>query len=182
MARNIEADCVIFASGFEATSALERRWGIDRIEGRGGKSLYDHWRNGPRTFHGAMAHGFPNQFYIGYIQGGINASVTEHFGRQGEHAAYIIAEALRRGAQVVEPSAEAAEAYTEHFLATQITTDAFLNLCPPSYFSNEGAASHAWSLFRQWGNGWDDFLRVLARMARGGRRWTGWNCANGDGE
>ncbi|WP_340589061.1 NAD(P)/FAD-dependent oxidoreductase [Erythrobacter alti] len=156
-----EADCIIFASGFEVTSALERRWGIDRIEGRNGVSLYDFWSEGPRTFHGAMAHGFPNQFYVGYIQGGINASVTEHFGRQGEHAAYIIARALDRNATVVEPTKEAAESYTEHFLATQVTTDEFLNICPPSYFSNEGANSHAWNLFRQWGNGWDDFVRFL---------------------
>lgn len=159
--KEYEADCVIFASGFEVTSALERRWGIDRIEGRGGKSLYDFWSDGPRTFHGVMANGFPNQFYIGYIQGGINASVTEQFGRQGEHAAFIIAETLKRGAVVAEPTKDAAEAYTEHYLATQQTTDDFLNVCPPSYFSNEGASSHAWNLFRQWHAGWDDFMRFL---------------------
>src|ERR1019366_7772756 len=72
-----EVDCMIFASGFEVTSELERRWGIDQIRGRGGVSIYDHWRGGPLTMHGTMTHGFPNQFYIGYIQGGVNASVTE---------------------------------------------------------------------------------------------------------
>jgi cyclohexanone monooxygenase len=163
-----EADCVIFASGFEVTSALERRWGIERIEGRDGQSLYDFWNEGPRTFHGVMAHGFPNQFYIGYIQGGINASVTEQFGRQGEHAAYVIAETLKRDAVVAEPSKEAAEGYTEHFLATQQTTDDFLNACPPSYFSNEGAESHAWNLFRQWEGGWDDFMRFLREWREDG--------------
>lgn len=163
-----EADCIIFASGFEVTSALEKRWGIDRVEGRGGRSLYDFWSEGPRTFHGAMAHGFPNQFYIGYIQGGINASVTEQFGRQGEHAAYIIAETLRRGAVVAEPTEEAAEAYTEHFLATQQTTDDFLNVCPPSYFSNDGAKSHAWNLFRQWHEGWEGFMRFLREWREAG--------------
>jgi cation diffusion facilitator CzcD-associated flavoprotein CzcO len=165
----IAADCIIFASGFEVTSALERRWGVDRIEGRNGRSLYDVWNNGPRTFQGVMAHGFPNQFYIGYIQGAINASVTEQFGRQGEHAAYIIAETLERGATTAEPSEAAAEAYTTHFLATQRTTDDFLNVCPPSYFSNEGASSHAWNLFRQWAGGWDDFMRLLAEWRQCGR-------------
>lgn len=163
------ADCIIFASGFEVTSALERRWGVDRIEGREGRSLYDFWSNGPRTFQGVMAHGFPNQFYIGYIQGAINASVTEQFGRQGEHAAYIIAETLKRGATTAEPSEAAAEAYTTHFLATQRTTDDFLNVCPPSYFSNEGASSHAWNLFRQWAGGWDDFMRLLAEWRQNGQ-------------
>ncbi|MXO89954.1 flavin-containing monooxygenase [Pontixanthobacter aquaemixtae] len=157
-----EADCIIFASGFEVTSALERRWGIDRIEGREGKSLYDHWRNGPQTLHGTMTHGFPNQFYIGYIQGGLNASVTEQFGRQGEHIAYVIAEALEKGAVAVEPTEEAMRSYTDHFKATQISNDDLLNICPPSYFSNEGADTHEWGLFRQWGGGWHDFTKMLA--------------------
>ena len=43
-----EVDCMIFASGFEVTSDLDRRWGIDVIEGRDGRSIYDHWRDGPR--------------------------------------------------------------------------------------------------------------------------------------
>ena len=159
--REYDADCIIFASGFEVTSALERRWGIDRIEGRDGRSLYEHWSKGPQTLHGTMTHGFPNQFYIGYIQGGLNATVTEQFGRQGEHSAYIIAETLKRGAEAVEPTKEAMDSYTSHFKATQISNDDFLNICPPSYFSNEGASSHDWGLFRQWGGGWEDFLRML---------------------
>ena len=44
-----------------------------------------------------MTHGFPNQFFIGYIQGGLNATITEQFGKQGHHIAYIISEALKRG-------------------------------------------------------------------------------------
>ena len=65
-----EVDCMIFASGYEVTSDLDRRWGIDAIEGRAGLSIYDHWAEGYRTLHGMMTHGFPNQFYTGFIQGG----------------------------------------------------------------------------------------------------------------
>src|SRR3546814_7299580 len=46
-------DALICASGFEVTSDLDRRWGIQVIEGRDGVSLYDHWRDGYRTLHGA---------------------------------------------------------------------------------------------------------------------------------
>ncbi|MED5547599.1 MAG: NAD(P)/FAD-dependent oxidoreductase [Pseudomonadota bacterium] len=161
-------DCVIFASGFEVTSDLERRWGIAKIEGTEGRSLYDHWREGPLTLHGTMTHGFPNQFYIGYIQGGLNASVTEQFGRQGEHIAWIIGEALRRGAERVEPTKEAMEDYVAHFEATTIDQSDFLNSCPPSYFNNEGAKEHKWGLFRPWGAGWDDFLRFLSDWREAG--------------
>src|SRR3546814_9926090 len=75
-------DALICASGFEVTSDLDRRWGIQVIEGRDGVSLYDHWRDGYRTLHGAMTHGFPNQFFTGYLQGGFNATTTEQFSRQ----------------------------------------------------------------------------------------------------
>ena len=57
-------DCVIFASGFEVSSDLDRRWGIDAVEGRDGVSIYDHWARGPRTLHGIMAHTYPNQLPI----------------------------------------------------------------------------------------------------------------------
>jgi cation diffusion facilitator CzcD-associated flavoprotein CzcO len=160
--REYSCDCVIFASGFEVTSDIERRWGIDRIEGQGGRSLYDFWRKGPLTLHGTMTHGFPGLFFIGYIQGGLNASVTEQFGRQGEHIAWIVSEALRRGADRVEVTKEAMDQYVAHFEATTIDQSDFLNACPPSYFNNDGAKEHGWGLFRPWGAGWHDFLRFLA--------------------
>src|SRR3546814_11643720 len=95
-----------FASGVEVNSERERRWGMEAVEGRSGLSIYRHWSEGPKTWHGTMTHGFPNQFYIGYIRGGLNASVTEQFGEQGRHIAYIISEALKRGVKSVEPSQE----------------------------------------------------------------------------
>ncbi len=155
-------DCMIFASGFEVTSDLERRWGIDRVEGRGGKSIYDHWRKGPVTLHGTMTHGFPNQYYIGYIQGGLNASVTEQFGRQGEHIAHIISEALKRGVAEVEPSRAAQEDYVRTFNELQVDISDYVNSCPPGYFNNEGDPDTPWALFRSWGPGWDAFMTMLA--------------------
>ena len=69
--------------------------------------IYDHWADGYQTLHGMMTHGFPNQFFTGFIQGGFNATTTEQFSRQGYHIAYIINEALKRGVTMVEPSQEA---------------------------------------------------------------------------
>ena len=39
-----EVDCVIFASGFEISTEISRRYAMDAIEGRDGVSLFDHWR------------------------------------------------------------------------------------------------------------------------------------------
>lgn len=156
-----EVDCMIFASGFEVTSDLERRWGIKTVEGRGGLSIYQHWADGPKTLHGTMTHGFPNQFYIGYIQGGLNASVTEQFGKQGYHISYIVSEALKRGARVVEPSKQAQDDYVRTFEELEVDLSEFQRQCPPSYFNNEGQDKPRWALFRGYGPGWDAFQRLL---------------------
>ncbi len=55
----------MFARGFEITTDLRRRFGFDPITGRDCLSLYDHWADGYRTFHGMMSHGFPNQLFTG---------------------------------------------------------------------------------------------------------------------
>ena len=80
----------------------------------------------------------------------------------------MISETLNRGGSVVEPTKEATDSYSAHFEANQIDNAEFLNVCPPSYFSNEGASSHKWGLFRQWGGGWHDFMRVLREWREAG--------------
>jgi cation diffusion facilitator CzcD-associated flavoprotein CzcO len=155
-------DCIIFASGFEVSSDLDRRWGIGVVEGRDGKSLYRHWAEGPQTLHGVMTHGFPNQFFTGYIQGGLNASVTEQCSRQGQHIAYVISETLKRGAKSVEPSQEAQDAYVRHYNEVQIDSTQFQRECTPSYFTNEGQVKAPWLLFRSYGPGWTAFQQLLA--------------------
>ena len=82
-----EVDCIIYASGFEITTELKRRFGIDVIEGRDGLSLYDHWADGFRTLHGMTTHGFPNQFFTGFTQAGVSANTTAMFEQQGSHIA-----------------------------------------------------------------------------------------------
>jgi cation diffusion facilitator CzcD-associated flavoprotein CzcO len=157
-----EVDCLIFASGFEVTSDLERRWGIPVIEGKDGLSIYRHWKNGPESLHGIMTHGFPNMFFTGYIQGGLNSSTTEQFSRQVEHVAYIVSETLRRGARSVEPSQEAQDAYVKHFHEIEVDTSALIRECTPSYYSNDGDEKPAWVLLRGYGHGWDAFMKLLA--------------------
>jgi cyclohexanone monooxygenase len=134
----IEVDCMIFASGFEVTSDLERRWGIPVIAGQNGQSLYDHWRDGPLTLHGTMTSGFPNQFFMGFIQGGVSANTTAMFEQQAKHIAYLIAEAQNRGATTVEPSQEAQDAWVHTVRELAIDNSAFELSCTPGYYNNEG--------------------------------------------
>jgi cyclohexanone monooxygenase len=161
-------DCMIFASGFEVTSDLERRWGIPIVEGKGGQSIYDHWRDGPSTFHGVMTDKFPNMFYTGFVQGATNSTTTEQFGRQCEHIAYIVAEARRLGAEAVEPTKAAVEAYVAHMRSNEIDLASFLGECTPSYFNNEGEARPKWALFRGYLPGWDNFMKMLREWRENG--------------
>lgn len=167
--KEYEIDCMIFASGFEVTSDLDRRWGIDTYEGRQGISIYDHWRYGYKTLHGLMTSNFPNQFFLGYYQGGVNGSTTEQYSRQGYHAAYIIQQALERGAVAVEPSEQAEAAYVEHIRETAVDLSEFLEQCPPSYYNNEGQKitdengekKFRYFLGEGYGPGWDAFEKLL---------------------
>ncbi|WP_439133566.1 flavin-containing monooxygenase [Pseudomaricurvus sp.] len=165
-----DIDCMIFASGFEVTSDLDRRWGIDTFEGRDGISIYDHWKYGYKTLHGTMTSNFPNQFFIGYYQGGVNATTTEQYGGQAAHSAYIIKEALARGYSAVEPSQEAEEAYVKHIRETAVDISEFQAQCPPSYYNNEGQKVKGEDgelkfrnfLGEPYGLGWDAFEKLLA--------------------
>ena len=89
-----EVDCVDLRERLRDLDRDQPRWGIDAIEGRDGLSLYDHWGTSYKTLHGMTSHGFPNQFFTGFTQGGVAANTTAMFEQQAEHIAYIICEAM----------------------------------------------------------------------------------------
>lgn len=158
-----EVDCVIFASGFEVSSELSRRWGIETVAGRGGLSIYDHWADGYKTLHGMTTHGFPNFFFIGFSQGGLSANITATFDQQGQHIAYIVNEALARGAKSVECSQHAQDEWLRVIRENALDTTAFQRECTPSYFNNEGEEKIRWYLGEPYGPGFyafDDLLRT----------------------
>ncbi len=133
-----EVDCVIFASGFEISTEISRRFAIDAIVGRDGVSLFDHWHDAYATLHGMTSRGFPNQFFMGFIQGGVSANTTAMFEQQAKHIAYLVAEAQRRGATTVEPSQEGQDAWVNTVRELSIDNSAFELSCTPGYYNNEG--------------------------------------------
>ncbi|ORW30042.1 monooxygenase [Mycobacterium paraense] len=133
-----EVDCVIFASGFEISTEISRRYAVEAIEGRGGLSLFDHWRDSYKTLHGMTTRGFPNQFHTGFLQGGVSANTTAMFEQQAEHIAYIISEAIKRGATTVEPSQQGQDNWVTTIRELAIDNSAFEVTCTPGYYNNEG--------------------------------------------
>jgi cyclohexanone monooxygenase len=69
-----ELDCIIFASGFEVGTPLERRAGYE-VYGRGGVALSQKWKDGVSTMFGMQTHGFPNCFIVGLSQTGVSANI-----------------------------------------------------------------------------------------------------------
>lgn len=59
--KEYEFDSLVFATGFDAVTGAMKR--ID-IRGRNGKSLNDHWVNGPRNYLGLTIAEFPNLFML----------------------------------------------------------------------------------------------------------------------
>lgn len=167
--REYDIDCMIFASGFEVTSDLDRRWGIADVKGRNGKSIYQHWGKGYQTLHGMTAHGFPNQFFMGLYQGGLNATIPEIFNRQGQHIAYIIKQTQEQGATVVEPTEAAQDEWVTHIRETAVDLSELQRECTPSYFNNEGEKEededgnekYRWYLGESYGPGWKAFQELL---------------------
>ena len=133
-----DVDCVIFASGFEISTEISRRYAIDRIVGRDGLSLFEYWKDKYQTLHGMTSRGFPNQFFMGFIQGGVSANTTAMFEQQAQHIAYIVAEAQNRGATTVEPSEEGQDAWVATVRELAIDNSAFELSCTPGYYNNEG--------------------------------------------
>jgi cyclohexanone monooxygenase len=132
-----EVDCIIFATGFEITSAPKRRVSFDII-GREDESLFDHWRNGLRTLHGLSSHGFPNWFFIGVNQNGLSVNRTAMFDDQAQHIAYILSELRNRGLTVAEVTAEAEAAWIAEIRRLAVNNLAFQEACTPGYYNNEG--------------------------------------------
>src|SRR5258706_9675251 len=126
-------DCIIYASGFEISTAFRRRIGFE-IWGRDGLSIYDYYKDGFRTLHGHSSRNFPNWFYIGIGQNGLSVNMTAMFDDQARHIAYIIKEARARGAVTVEPTPEAEEAWVETIRSVAILNRDFQTACTPGYY------------------------------------------------
>ncbi len=137
-----EVDCIVYASGFEISTAPKRRVSFD-VLGRDGESLFEHWRGGLKTLHGLSSHGFPNWFFIGINQNGLSVNMTAMFDDQAQHIAYIIREVKARGKLVAEVTPEAEAAWVAEIKRLAVVARDFQEACTPGYYNNEGLLERA---------------------------------------
>jgi cation diffusion facilitator CzcD-associated flavoprotein CzcO len=88
-----KVDAIILATGFRATQPVER--GV--IKGRGGRDIWEAWRDGPEAFLGTAVAGFPNLFFLVGPNTGLGHNSMVFMIES--HVRYVIAalHALRRG-------------------------------------------------------------------------------------
>ena len=129
-----EADCIIFATGYDTTRDPFSRTGLDVIAADG-ETLSAHHEQGLRTLHGALTDNFPNMFQIGTSQIALSHSNTSGILTQAEHIVDIICETRRRGATSVVPTAEATAAWAAQVKEKGAPLRAAFAQCVPGYYS-----------------------------------------------
>ncbi len=107
-----ELDAIVFATGFDAmTGALLN---ID-IQGRNAATLRDKWEEGPRTYLGLMAAGFPNLFMI--TGPGSPSVLSNMMVSIEQHVDWIIdclGHLRAQGLATIEPTQEAEDNWVAH--------------------------------------------------------------------
>ena len=132
-----EVDCIVYATGFEVGTTLERRTGFDPV-GRDGLTLSETWEEGMRSKHGIHVHGFPNLFLVQSAQGAHLISNYPHNLVECARAiAIMIDHARGTGAKEVEVTKDA----QDQWVALLMTGPGMVigsTECTPGYYNNEG--------------------------------------------
>ncbi|MCO1581641.1 NAD(P)/FAD-dependent oxidoreductase [Crossiella sp. SN42] len=153
-----EVDCIIFATGFQVGMS-DVLTGRLPVHGRGGNTLLEHWRSGPRTLHGFYSHGFPNLFHLGALQNAPSVNFVHVLDEQAGHIAEVVAAARKRGAHRVEPSTAAEDAWIATIRETAPDLHRFQAECTPGYYNNEGKPRERGETFGGGAVAFHDLLR-----------------------
>jgi cyclohexanone monooxygenase len=128
-----EADCIIFATGFEVFTHTYVT-GEYTVTGAGGQSLQDKWSKNFVTLHGMLTHGFPNMVLVGHMRdGGGSTNSNFPFHHQAGHAAALIKKTIDDGAASFEVTQAAEEGWRRTMREKAPPIQQFLAECTPGY-------------------------------------------------
>jgi cyclohexanone monooxygenase len=110
--REYEVDAIVYATGFDAMTGTLFGMGIT---GRDGLRLRDKWADGPRTFLGLTAHGFPNLFVItGPQSPSVLSNMPVAIEQNVEWIAGLIEYMRAHDLDIAEPAREAEDKWVAH--------------------------------------------------------------------
>jgi len=165
--KEIELDCIVYATGFEPESTLLSRRAGHKVIGRDGITLEDKWVDGGATLFGMMSRGFPNLFIM--PAPGQQAVVTVN------HALVTVlgAEFIGSTARLLEETratsfevGEAAEAaWCQGILDKWVDSSKVMAACTPSRMNLEGDPGAAKPLTGSYGGGFGDYFGFKQLLA-----------------
>ncbi|MEQ8747032.1 NAD(P)/FAD-dependent oxidoreductase [Pyruvatibacter sp.] len=158
--KEYEIDCLIYATGFEVGTSYTRRAGYD-LTGRDGVTLTQKWADGMRTLYGMNVNGFPNVFIMGPAQAGFTANYPHLLIEQASHIAYVLDEAGKRQARIIEPTVEAEADWVQQIIDNAALRRKFLEECTPGYYNNEGKPADRSEQNNAYGAGSVKYFEIL---------------------
>jgi cyclohexanone monooxygenase len=154
-----EFDMIVFATGFDAMTGTLLQ--ID-IRGTNGLTLEEKWEDGPQTYLGLSAHGFPNMFTI---TGPQSPSVLSNMPVSIEHHVKWVSDAIEylvdNDIQLIEPTKEAELAWTGH---NQEVAGQTLYTTVDSWYMNENIPGKP-TVFTPYPGGVDAYHDIILEVA-----------------
>jgi cation diffusion facilitator CzcD-associated flavoprotein CzcO len=135
-------DCLIFASGFEASTDYDGRVGFDPI-GRDGTRLSERWSQGARTVHGVLAGGFPNFMILSFLQAGFGTNFVHFLAKSAAHVAELINRCDAEGIETIEATPEGEDDWLMVLYGAAAGGARYVVNCTPGYYNSEQAAPDA---------------------------------------
>lgn len=155
----IELDAIVMATGFEVmTGALSK---ID-IRGRGGFTLRDKWKSGPKSYLGVAITGFPNLFtQAGPLSPGTLGQFFMLNEQQGDWLADLLVHMRENDLREFEASADAEDYWVEHI--QEIAKDTLHYEAPESsYFFYAPDGERVFLVYIGGFNVYTDICRAIA--------------------
>jgi cation diffusion facilitator CzcD-associated flavoprotein CzcO len=139
-----DVDTIILGTGFHVTDQPI----ADRLVGRDGRTLADHWQGSPQAYNTVTVHGFPNLFLLLGPNSGLGHSSVVVMAEAGIDHLLAAMEHLRStGAAALEPSPEAQSAFVREVdrrMAGSVWTSGG---CRSWYLDGTGRNSALWPGF-----------------------------------
>ena len=147
MASNTPFDAIVSATGFAAmTGSFDKI----AITGRGGRTLAEKWRAGPRAYLGLASVGFPNLFMItGPGSPSVLASMIQAIEQHVDWLADCLGHMRDIGADSIEPLQDDEDAWVEH--VNDVSTVSLRSTCSSWYVGTNiaGPPARVHALYRR---------------------------------
>jgi cation diffusion facilitator CzcD-associated flavoprotein CzcO len=135
-------DVLVYATGFETTNW---QWSV-KVTGAGGVTLNDAWKDGPESYLGITAAGFPNLFMLYGPNTNLgHNSITFMLERQSEYIVQALTGMQQRGLRAIEPSRAAQDRFNRETQAALSKTTWADAACSSWYKNAAGRITQNWS-------------------------------------